>query len=88
MVDEALALSVIAAPDATSSPGGALFSQSGRILQGQPQGGLTMHHSETPIPGTAPAVVLIIIAGAVLAAALIGGLYGLAQGFSWLAHIA
>ncbi len=38
-----------------------------------------MHHSETPIPGTTPAVILIIIAGALIAAVLIGVLYGLAE---------
>jgi hypothetical protein len=43
-----------------------------------------MHHSDTPIPGTIPAVMLIVVTGAVLAAVLIGGLYGVAQGFSWL----
>ena len=47
-----------------------------------------MHHSETPIPGTLPAVALLVTVGTVMAAGLISGLYGLALGFSWLQGLA
>jgi hypothetical protein len=46
-----------------------------------------MHHCETSMPGTLPALVLIAAAALVLAAGLIGGLYGLSAGFNWLLGI-